>query len=68
MVAIVGITAWRTAFDRPAARLGLQAEDIGGAAVWVLPNTSGLNAHHQLPDLTERFAALREWVGPRLST
>ena len=38
------------------------------AAVWVLPNTSGLNANHQLPDLARLFGELRAWVqeeGPR---
>ena len=38
---------------------GLQAESFGGVHAWVLPNPSGLNAHHQLDDLTRRFADLR---------
>lgn len=59
MVAVVGITAYRTAFDRPAAIVGAQVDRLEGARLWVLPNTSGLNAHHQLPDLTAAFAALR---------
>jgi TDG/mug DNA glycosylase family protein len=32
---------------------------LGGIPVWVLPNPSGLNAHHQLDDLAWRFGALR---------
>jgi TDG/mug DNA glycosylase family protein len=28
--------------------------------VWVLPNPSGLNAHHQLKDLIVLFRELRE--------
>lgn len=63
VVAVVGVTAYRIGFDRPRAVLGLQAETVGPAAVWVLPNPSGLNAHHQLPDLVERFAELREYAG-----
>ena len=63
VVAVVGVTAYRSGFDRPRAVLGLQAETVGPAAVWVLPNPSGLNAHHQLPDLVERFAELREYAG-----
>ena len=63
VVAVVGVTAYRIGFDRPTAVLGLQAETVGPAAVWVLPNPSGLNAHHQLADLVERFAELREYAG-----
>jgi len=58
-VAILGITAWRLAFQRPRATLGLQPERVGGAATWVLPNPSGLNAHHQLPDLARLYGQLR---------
>lgn len=59
-VAVLGITAYRTAFGRPKATLGAQSESLGGAALWALPNPSGLNAHHQLPDLTRRFRQLYE--------
>jgi TDG/mug DNA glycosylase family protein len=61
-VAVVGIGAFRLAFDRPRAVLGLQLEGLDMAALWVLPNTSGLNANHQLPDLTKVFGELRESV------
>jgi TDG/mug DNA glycosylase family protein len=66
-VAILGISAYRTAFDRPRAEIGRQPEDVGPSALWVLPNPSGLNAHYQLPALTEIFRALRDTldvVGP----
>ncbi|HEX6088145.1 MAG TPA: G/U mismatch-specific DNA glycosylase, partial [Thermoanaerobaculia bacterium] len=43
-LAIVGIGAYRTAFQRPKAKLGLQEETIGETRIWVLPNPSGLNA------------------------
>ena len=59
VVAFLGIGAYRVAFDRPHATLGLQPEDLCGARAWVLPNPSGLNAHYQLPELAEAFAALR---------
>ena len=58
-VAVLGVTAWRSAFRRPKAVLGLQPERLGGAATWVLPNPSGLNAHHQLPDLARLYAQVR---------
>jgi TDG/mug DNA glycosylase family protein len=59
-VAFLGITAYRSAFARPAARLGRQAEELGGATVWVLPNPSGLNAHFQLAGLAQWYRQLRE--------
>jgi double-stranded uracil-DNA glycosylase len=58
-VAILGVTAYRTGFGRPKAELGPQDEALAGSPVWVLPNPSGLNAHHQLDDLIRRFAELR---------
>jgi TDG/mug DNA glycosylase family protein len=64
-VAILGITAYRTGFDRPHAALGPQPEDLAGAPVWALPNPSGLNAHHQLDDLVRRVRELRLAIGVR---
>jgi len=61
-VAVVGIGAYRTAFDRPKAAMGRQPERMRGSGLWVLPNPSGLNANHQLPDLTQAFRALRETI------
>jgi TDG/mug DNA glycosylase family protein len=57
-VAVLGITAYRAAFERPHAKLGEQPDTLGGARVVVLPNPSGLNAHHQLPQLAALFAQL----------
>ena len=62
VVAVVGITAYRTAFARPGARLGLQPEPLAGRPLWVVPNPSGLNAHHQLPELARLFADLRRYA------
>jgi G:T/U-mismatch repair DNA glycosylase len=59
VLAVLGITAWRVAFDRPRAGLGVQPERVGGATTWVVPNPSGLNAHHQLPDLAASYHRLR---------
>jgi TDG/mug DNA glycosylase family protein len=56
--AIVGVTAYRVAFDRPRALLGPQPERLSGSTLWVLPNTSGLNAHHQPADLAKAFGEL----------
>lgn len=59
VLAVLGVTAWRVAFDRPRAALGLQTETVGGVAAWVVPNPSGLNAHYQLPDLAAIYGRLR---------
>ncbi len=58
-IAFLGITAYRAAFDQPLASLGRQAELLAGAAVWVLPSPSGLNAHYQLDSLVPLFAEMR---------
>ncbi len=60
IVAIVGIGAYRVAFERPRAVIGLQNESLGPARLWVLPNTSGLNANHRPADFAKAFAALRK--------
>jgi TDG/mug DNA glycosylase family protein len=59
-VAIVGMGAYRTAFGRPNAAIGEQAERLAAARVWLLPNPSGLQAHYQFDDLVTAFAELRE--------
>jgi TDG/mug DNA glycosylase family protein len=62
VLAIVGVGAYRIGFERPKATFGLQPDTVGGRPVWVLPNTSGLNAHYQLPDLIVLFGELRAWL------
>ncbi len=59
-VAVLGVGAYRRAFDRPKAAAGPQPEKIAGAGLWVLPNPSGLNAHYQLADLARLFAEFRQ--------
>ncbi|HEY0049226.1 MAG TPA: G/U mismatch-specific DNA glycosylase [Pyrinomonadaceae bacterium] len=61
-LAVLGIGAYRTAFNKPKAKLGLQEDKIGGARVWLLPNPSGLNAHYQVDDLAALFGELRKTV------
>ena len=60
VLAVLGITAWRVAFDRPRAALGLQPERVGGATTWAAPNPSGLNAHYLLRDLAAFYRRLRD--------
>ena len=61
-VAFVGITAYRAAFSQPGAKLGLQREKLGHRPIWLLPNTSGLNAHFQMPGFVRLFQELRLWL------
>ncbi|MGE5376826.1 MAG: G/U mismatch-specific DNA glycosylase [Bacteroidota bacterium] len=61
-VAVLGIGAYRMAFQEPKAVLGRQPRTLANAELWVLPNPSGLNAHYQLLDLVEQFQILRENV------
>jgi TDG/mug DNA glycosylase family protein len=62
VLAVLGIGAYRTAFQEQKATLGLQSISIGETAIWVLPNPSGLNAHYQLSALVEQFRKLREYA------
>lgn len=64
-VAVLGVGAYRIAFARPAATLGRQPEMPGGAVLWLLPNPSGLNAHHQLAELIALFRELRNALDVR---
>lgn len=57
-LAILGISAYRTAFQQPKAQIGQQDQRLHGAIVWVLPNPSGLNAHYQIDDLKRVYRNL----------
>jgi double-stranded uracil-DNA glycosylase len=65
VLAVLGVTAYRTAFARPDAVLGRQPETIGDTMVWVLPNPSGLNAHYTPTTLAPLFRAVRHFAGVR---
>ena len=58
-VAVLGLTAYRLAFQRPKARLGEQPEKFGAIPVWILPNPSGLNAHFTPKALANLFREFR---------
>ncbi|MBP7775713.1 MAG: G/U mismatch-specific DNA glycosylase [Acidobacteria bacterium] len=62
-VAILGIGAYKRAFNRPVAIMRAQPGLLVGAQVWVLPNPSGLNANYQLPALERAFRDLRKAAG-----
>lgn len=58
-LAVVGVTAYRTAFGDRKARIGPQEHTIGTTRVWALPNPSGLNAHWTAQTMAEEYARLR---------
>lgn len=58
-LAVLGVTAYRTAFGQPGAIVGPQPATAGPARLWVLPNPSGLNAHWTPAALAAEFARLR---------
>ncbi len=58
-VCLVGLAGWRAAVDRKAVA-GWQERTLGPTPVYVMPSTSGLNAHSRLGDLVEH---LREAAG-----
>ena len=62
-VAVVGLGAYRAAFGRRTALIGPQEERLGPARLWLLPQPSGLNANHQMPELAKAFRALRNALG-----
>ena len=63
VVAVAGITAYRDAFGDRRAAAGRQPETLetaelwSCAAVWVVPNPSGLNAHETVATLAAAYAA-----------
>ncbi len=64
ILAIAGVTAYRTAFGHARADIGPQPDLLGGSRVWVLPNPSGLNAHWTLDAIAAQFAAMRAAASP----
>lgn len=62
ILAVVGLGAYRVAFANPAAECGLQQETIGATQIWLLPNPSGLNAHHQPARLAEIYGELERFA------
>ena len=62
VLAVLGVGAYRTAFNQPKATVGRQEERIGDTVLWVLPNPSGLNAHYQSADLAKLFRELRDYA------
>ena len=61
-LAILGISAYRIAFNHKRATIGLQPNTLDQTKIWVLPNPSGLNAHYQLDDLAQTYRELYQEI------
>ena len=59
VVCFIGLQGWRAVRDRRASA-GLQARHFGGRPAYVMPSTSGLNAHSSLEDLARHLATAAE--------
>lgn len=62
VLAVLGVGAYRTAFNQPKATIGRQPEPIGDTILWVLPNPSGLNANYQPAALARLFRELKDFA------
>jgi double-stranded uracil-DNA glycosylase len=62
VLAVLGISAYRLAFNQPRAVLGQQPERVGTTSICVLPNPSGLNAHYTPADLARVYGEFRERI------
>ena len=62
ILAIAGITAYRTAFGLPKAVTGPQPDWLDQTRIWVVPNPSGLNAHTSGPKLGALMREMRVWL------
>jgi TDG/mug DNA glycosylase family protein len=65
VVAVAGISAYRTAFGISGAVPGPQPGDLSGARVWVVPNPSGLNAHETVGTLADWYRRVADAAGIR---
>jgi TDG/mug DNA glycosylase family protein len=59
VICFVGLTGYRTAIDRTAAP-GVQEHRFGGATTYVMPNTSGANAHATPEDFADHLRRVKE--------
>ena len=60
ILAVLGLGAYRVAFNQSKALVGPQPDSIGETTLWVLPNPSGLNANYQAHDLARLFRQLKD--------
>jgi double-stranded uracil-DNA glycosylase len=61
-VAVLGLEAYRTGFERPGATIGRQPDWVNGAQLWVVPNPSGIQAHYPFERQVAVLQSLRTAV------
>lgn len=61
-VCFLGVGAYGAAYGVKRVMVGRQAQDLGGAMLWVIPNPSGLNANYQLPDFVRMLREVGDAV------
>jgi TDG/mug DNA glycosylase family protein len=61
VLCVVGLTGWRTAVDQRATP-GQQPAALAGVPVYVVPSSSGRNAHLSFGDLVSRLQAVRAFA------
>ena len=66
-VCFVGLAGWRAAVD-PGARAGRQPHPFAGRPAYVMPSTSGANAHASLGELTDHLRAAGRLADGALSS
>jgi TDG/mug DNA glycosylase family protein len=62
-VAVLGVLAYRKAFERPKAVVGEQPERLASSGLWVLPNPSGLQARYQMAEMATLYGELGRAAG-----
>jgi len=68
VVAILGITAYRKAFNDPLAKLGKQSTPYPATELWIVPNPSGRNAHASLARLAVAYGEAARAAGIRVGS
>jgi TDG/mug DNA glycosylase family protein len=68
VVAVLGVTAFREAFNDPLAKLGKQSSPYPTSELWVVPNPSGRNAHASLAHLAAAYAEVAQAAGICMET
>lgn len=63
-VVILGISAYRCAFESPRALPGQQPRRLGPSHIWVLANPSGRQAHYRMNDMVDQMRNLKASVRP----
>jgi len=63
VVAVLGITAYREAFNDRLAKLGKQSTPYPASELWVVPNPSGRNAHASLDRLAAAYGEAARAAG-----